>query len=94
MQMLCPDLVGREAAVVSLSDTLSRAQDGSGGVTLLSGTAGIGKTRLANTSPLWRGGAHLRRGRRDRLEKTGKHRARGAHGDQPAKAWIHDTPFS
>jgi AAA ATPase-like protein len=46
MQMLCPDLVGRDGPVASLSAALIRAQAGTGGVTLLSGPAGVGKTRL------------------------------------------------
>jgi signal transduction histidine kinase/CheY-like chemotaxis protein/tetratricopeptide (TPR) repeat protein len=40
-------LVGREAEMVLLLDHLSRAQQGEGGIVVLRGDAGIGKTRLA-----------------------------------------------
>src|SRR5919108_2448767 len=40
--------VGREADLRQLGQTLSRAAEGQGGVVLISGEAGIGKTRLCH----------------------------------------------
>lgn len=45
--MLCPVLVSREAELHALHAALDRARDGAGGVLILAGDAGVGKTRLA-----------------------------------------------
>jgi tetratricopeptide (TPR) repeat protein len=44
--ILCPVLVGREAFVAALQERLRQAKEGQGQVLLLSGEAGIGKSRL------------------------------------------------
>ena len=44
---LCPVLVGREQQLSELEDALLDALRGSGGVVLLAGDAGMGKSRLA-----------------------------------------------
>ncbi len=44
---LCPVLVGRDAELSILEETLQAARRGDGGMVLLSGDAGVGKTRLA-----------------------------------------------
>src|SRR5688500_872110 len=41
-----PYLVGRDAEVARLVESLDRARGGAGGIVLLSGEAGVGKTRL------------------------------------------------
>lgn len=45
--MLCPVLVSRGAELQGLSAALDRARDGAGGVLILAGDAGVGKSRLA-----------------------------------------------
>jgi len=45
--MLCPVLVSRGAELHALSAALDRAKDGAGGVLILAGDAGVGKSRLA-----------------------------------------------
>jgi DNA-binding CsgD family transcriptional regulator len=45
--MLCPVLVSRGAELQALSAALDRAGDGAGGVLILAGDAGVGKSRLA-----------------------------------------------
>ncbi len=45
--MLCPSVIGRGAELEALADGLDRAADGNGGVFILVGDAGIGKSRLA-----------------------------------------------
>jgi DNA-binding CsgD family transcriptional regulator len=45
--MLCPVLVSRGAELHALSTALDRAADGAGGVIILTGDAGVGKSRLA-----------------------------------------------
>ena len=43
-----PDFVGRRNEITSLTDLVGRSRRGSGGSCLITGEAGIGKTRLAN----------------------------------------------
>ncbi|MDP1818353.1 MAG: AAA family ATPase [Acidimicrobiales bacterium] len=45
--MLCPVVVGRAAERQTLADALSSAADGHGGLVVLAGEAGMGKSRLA-----------------------------------------------
>ena len=45
--MLCPVLVSREAELHTLRAALNRASEGAGGVLILAGDAGVGKSRLA-----------------------------------------------
>ncbi|HEX9553165.1 MAG TPA: AAA family ATPase [Streptosporangiaceae bacterium] len=45
--MLCPVLVSRGAELHALSAALRRAREGAGGVLILAGDAGVGKSRLA-----------------------------------------------
>ena len=45
--MLCPVLVSRAAELEALGAALDRAEEGSGGVLILAGEAGVGKSRLA-----------------------------------------------
>jgi len=45
--MLCPVLISREAELHALDAALERARDGAGGVLILAGDAGVGKSRLA-----------------------------------------------
>ena len=45
-QMLCPVLVGREEEMALLADVLAMADSGRGGVVVLTGDAGMGKSRL------------------------------------------------
>src|SRR4051812_13328535 len=44
------ELVGRDAALVTLRAALARGRDGHGGLVLVSGEAGIGKTALARVA--------------------------------------------
>ena len=46
--MLCPDLVGRESELSQLEDALLSTLRGEGGVVIVGGEAGSGKTRLVN----------------------------------------------
>lgn len=45
--ILCPILIGRDAHIATLARLLDQAQTGQGQVALISGEAGIGKSRLA-----------------------------------------------
>lgn len=45
-RVLCPTLIGREAELSALEDALLAALRGDGGVVILGGEAGMGKTRL------------------------------------------------
>ncbi|HEX6932362.1 MAG TPA: AAA family ATPase, partial [Streptosporangiaceae bacterium] len=45
--MLCPVLISRDAELHALDAALTRARDGAGGVLILAGDAGVGKSRLA-----------------------------------------------
>jgi DNA-binding NarL/FixJ family response regulator len=47
--IVCPILVGRAAALAALERTLERARDGEGGTVLVSGDAGVGKSRVLRT---------------------------------------------
>ena len=44
--MICPVLVGRDAAIDIMRTVLSRARDNQGGILLIGGEAGIGKSRI------------------------------------------------
>ncbi|MEP6766864.1 MAG: AAA family ATPase, partial [Gemmatimonadaceae bacterium] len=44
--MICPVLVGRDAAIDNMRTVLSRARNSQGGILLIAGEAGIGKSRL------------------------------------------------
>jgi DNA-binding CsgD family transcriptional regulator len=44
--VVCPTLVGREAQIAGIRRILARAREGSGGVALIVGEAGVGKSRL------------------------------------------------
>jgi class 3 adenylate cyclase/tetratricopeptide (TPR) repeat protein len=48
-RVLCPTLVGREAELSELEDALLSALRGEGGVVIVGGEAGTGKTRLVNS---------------------------------------------
>jgi len=41
-------MVGREPELIRLADLLDRAESGTGGFAVITGEAGIGKTRLVN----------------------------------------------
>jgi len=45
--MLCPVLIGRNVEVGALSDALDAAEEGCGGAVVVTGDAGVGKSRLA-----------------------------------------------
>src|SRR6185312_8433678 len=47
-RVLCPSLIGREAELSLLEDALLAALRGDGGVLIVGGEAGMGKTRLVN----------------------------------------------
>ena len=47
-RVLCPTTIGRESELSSLEDALLAALRGDGGVVILGGEAGMGKTRLVN----------------------------------------------
>jgi MoxR-like ATPase len=44
--VVCPVLIGRAAPLTTIADTLDRALDSRGGTLLVSGEAGVGKSRL------------------------------------------------
>jgi predicted ATPase len=74
-QALCDALVGRDAELSSLEDALLTAgRDRSGGLVLLEGEAGMGKTRLAHElADRARGGAAVpavRGGARQLVRRT------------------------
>src|SRR6266478_6604488 len=48
-RVLCPTLVGRDSELSTLEDALMSALRGDGGVVIVGGEAGMGKTRLVNT---------------------------------------------
>src|SRR2546430_16543494 len=47
-RVLCPTTIGRESELSSLEDALLAALRGDGGVVILGGEAGMGKTRLVS----------------------------------------------
>src|SRR3982074_2476537 len=47
-RILCPTLIGRDSELSTLDDALLSALRGDGGVVILGGEAGMGKTRLVN----------------------------------------------
>src|ERR1700694_5957151 len=47
-RVLCEELVGRESEISLLEDALLAALRGDGGVVIIGGEAGMGKTRLVN----------------------------------------------
>ena len=55
-RVLCPTLIGRESELSTLEDALLSALRGDGGVVIVGGEAGMGKTRLVNelTTPAFR----------------------------------------
>ena len=44
--VVCPTLIGREPQLAGLRRVLTRAREGNGGVALIVGEAGVGKSRL------------------------------------------------
>src|SRR3982074_2323734 len=52
-RVLCPTLIGRESELSTLEDSLLSALRGDGGVVIVGGDAGMGKTRLV-TEPTTR----------------------------------------
>jgi len=46
-QLLCPTLIGRDDEMSTVADTLVRATEGAGGVVVVIGEAGLGKSRIA-----------------------------------------------
>src|SRR5438552_3889382 len=48
-RVLCPTLIGRDSELSTLEDALLSALRGDGGVVIVGGEAGMGKTRLVNT---------------------------------------------
>ncbi|GAC1509920.1 MAG: helix-turn-helix transcriptional regulator [Candidatus Dormibacteraceae bacterium] len=48
-RVLCPTLIGRDSELSTLEDALLSALRGDGGVVVVGGEAGMGKTRLVNT---------------------------------------------
>ena len=44
--VVCPTLIGREPQLAGLRRVLGRAREGNGGVALIVGEAGVGKSRL------------------------------------------------
>src|SRR5690349_9555028 len=48
-RVLCPTLVGRDPELSTLEDALLSALRGDGGVVIVGGEAGMGKTRLVNS---------------------------------------------
>ncbi|RIK38147.1 MAG: hypothetical protein DCC55_21995 [Chloroflexi bacterium] len=44
--LLCPTLIGREAQLFALAELLGQARQGHGQIAMISGEAGIGKSRL------------------------------------------------
>ena len=44
--IVCPILIGRDAELTALQNSLEAAVHGQGGIVVLSGEAGIGKSRL------------------------------------------------
>src|SRR3954453_22160519 len=75
-------LVGREAERETLSQAIERARRGSGSLLLLSGEAGVGKTRLAEGGAAGSAGGGLRGagGRRKAAPRGGGGRRLGGRG--------------
>src|SRR5881394_3010486 len=48
-RVLCPTLIGRDSELSTLEDALLASLRGDGGVVIVGGEAGMGKTRLVNT---------------------------------------------
>ena len=46
LTLLCPIVVGREASLADARSALHRAREGAGGILLVSGETGVGKSRL------------------------------------------------
>jgi hypothetical protein len=64
-QLLCPRLVARDEEFTVLADAVERARLGCGGVVLVTGVPGVGKSRLVRSvaEQAWSSGFAVLRGR-------------------------------